>query len=212
LEEDNNKQIALTNAFEKKLNRNQKDFENFKKRNKNEIDRNVKMGAKKLILGGIDVIDNFDRAVSEGRKYDYKPEVKQIIEGVETIRKSLIKVLSDNDVEMIDPIDEAFDPNFHEAIDTKMDRFIPENTVVAVDSKGYVLGDIVLRPAKVFVSKGGEPRKKEKSKHSKKMEEEERDREEEEEEEEEDIEDVEDMEEIDDLDEDIEDIDDEDSE
>jgi molecular chaperone GrpE len=196
LEDDINKQIALANAFEKKLNRNQKDFENFKKRNKSEMDRNVKMGAKKLIIGVIDVIDNFDRALVEAKKYDYKPEVKKLIEGEESIRKSLLKVLSDNDVEMLDPIDEPFDPNFHEAIETRFDTSVPENTVVEIDSKGYMLGDIVLRPAKVYVSKGGEPRKK-KSKADRRFKEEE---------EEDDIDDVEDMDDIEDIEE-IEDID-----
>jgi molecular chaperone GrpE len=157
------------------------------------------MGAKKLILGVIDVIDNFDRAIIEAEKYDYKPEVRHIIDGVESIKKSLLKVLSDNDVEMIDPIDEAFDPNYHEAIETRMDRSVPENTVVEVDSKGYVLADIVLRPAKVFVSKGGEPRKKKVKKgkkHEKAGEEEEM----------EDVEDIEEVEEIDELVEEIDDL------
>jgi len=201
MDDDVNKQIALANAFEKKLNRNQKDFDNFKKRNQNEIDRNVRLGSKKLILGVIDVIDNFDRAVSEAQKYDYKPEVKQLIEGVESIRKALLKVLSDNEVEMIDPVDEAFNPHFHEALETRMDTSIPENTVIEVDSKGYLLGEMVLRPAKVFVSKGGEPRKK-KSKSKKK-----KDRYMEEDE----IEEVEDIDEVDDLDEEMEDFEDMDS-
>jgi molecular chaperone GrpE len=199
-EDDVNKQVALANAFEKKLNRNQKDFDNFKKRNENELDKKIRLGSKKLIMGVIDVLDNLDRAITESKRFDYKPEVKQIIEGVESIRKSLLKVLGENDVEMIDPIDEAFNPHFHEAIEMRMDRSVMENTVVDVDSKGYMLGELVLRPAKVYVSKGGDPRKKK----SKKI----KDREEEEDEE---IEEVEDIGDIDDLDEIMEEIDDLDS-
>ena len=68
---------------------------------------------------------------------------------------------------MVDPIDEAFDPRYHEAIEMRRDASVPEHTVIEVDSKGYILDDIVLRPAKVFVSKGGKTRpKKEKKKEN----------------------------------------------
>ena len=150
----------MATAYEKKLNRNQKDFDNYRKRTQSDVDRQVKLGHKKAMMGIIDIIDNFDRAIAEGRKYDYKPEVSQILDGVDSIRKSMMKLLSDNGVEMIDPINEAFNPHFHEAIEMRTDSSVPDSTVVEVASKGFIMDDIVLRPAKVYVSRGGEPRKK----------------------------------------------------
>lgn len=158
IENDINKQIALANAYEKKLNRNQKDFDNFKKRTQNEVDKKAKLGSKKIYLGIIDVLDNFDRALTESRKTRHSPELDQILSGVESIRKGLVRVLHDNGVDVINPEMEAFDPHFHEAIEIRNDNSVMENTVLEVESKGYIMGDIILRPAKVYVSKGGEPR------------------------------------------------------
>lgn len=160
IEGDMNSKIAMINALEKKLDRNQKDFENFKKRNESELERKVKMGSKKLILGIIDVLDNLDRALTEAKKNDWKSSVRQMIDGIESIRKGVLKVLHDNGIEVIDPINEVFDPNFHEAISMIEDDTVFENTVIDVDVKGYVVEGIVLRAAKVRVSKGGKPRPK----------------------------------------------------
>jgi len=158
IENDINKQIALANAYEKKLNRNQKDFDNFKKRTQKEVDKKAKLESKKIYLGIIDVLDNFDRALTESRKTRHSPELDKILSGVESIRKGLLRVLHDNGVDVIDPEMEAFDPHFHEAIEIRNDTSVMENTILEVESKGYIMGDIILRPAKVYVSKGGEPR------------------------------------------------------
>ena len=221
IENEMNQKLAVVNALEKKLDRNQKDFDNFRKRNQSDVDRQVKLGSKKIFLGIIDVIDNFDRALMEAKKNDWKSGVKPIIEGVENVKKGLIKILNENGVEIVDPLNEPFDPNYHEAIEIKEDKLVPDNTVLDVDSKGYLLDGMVLRPAKVRVSKGGKPRKKKKEEKSSKKEKDEEKKEEisssksdgevEEMEEEEDLEEVEEeleeAEEIEELDELIDEID-----
>ncbi|MGA1848361.1 MAG: nucleotide exchange factor GrpE [Thermoplasmatota archaeon] len=197
IEDEINKQIALANAYEKKLNRNQKDFDNFKKRTQNEVDRKAKLGSKKIYLGIIDVLDNFDRAISEEKKMTQTPEVEKIISGVESIQKGLLRVLHDNGVDVLDPHLEAFDPHYHEAIETRTDTSIPDNTVMEVESKGYLMGEIILRPAKVYVSKGGKPRPK-KSKRSESKEEKD--------EEDEEVEDMDEIEDIEEMDDDLEEV------
>lgn len=159
IESDINQKIAVTTALEKKLDRVQKDFENYKRRIDNEIDRKSKMGSKKLIMGLIETMDNFDRAMDEAERFDRRPEIKNMITGINSIRKGLLKVLEDNGVELLDPMNEVFDPKFHEAIEIETDKSVPENTVVKVDSKGYSLEGMLLRPAKVVVSRGGAPQK-----------------------------------------------------
>lgn len=195
LQDEVNKHIARSTAYEKKLDRNQKDFDNMRNRVQTDVERQVRMGQKKIFVGVIEIIDNLERAIGESRKYDYRPEVSQILEGVESIKKSIIKLLIDNNVEMIDPIDEAFNPHFHEAIDVIPDTSVPDNTVIKVETKGYVLNDMVLRAAKVSVSKGGEPRKKISSRKS----EEEKGKEKEEDEEISDLEEIEEVEDMEDL-------------
>ena len=150
-----NEKTALNKALEKKMNRTQKDFDNYKRRMENEIDRQSKIGTKKIIMGIIDTLDNFDRALIDAENNKKNPEVGNLIVGMESIRKGIIKAISDNGVEIIDPIEKPFNPEYHEAIEMIENKDCPENTVVNVFSKGYLLGGIVLRPAKVIVSKGG---------------------------------------------------------
>ena len=85
-----------------------------------------------------------------------------ILSGFRAIQKNLLNNLRNSDVEMVDPTGETFDPLYHEAIEMKFDKDEYENTILRVDTRGYLLDGIVLRPAKVIVSKGGSspPRKK----------------------------------------------------
>ncbi|MGA1822830.1 MAG: nucleotide exchange factor GrpE, partial [Thermoplasmatota archaeon] len=162
LMDDINQKIAMNTAYEKKIDRIQKDFDNYKRRTGNEIERETKLGKKKLFLGLIDVLDNLDRAMNEGQKYKGVTEVNHILIGVESINKSLLKTMHDNGVDVIDPLGDQFDPKFHEAIEMIDDKDEYENTVMDVDSKGYLMDDFVLRPAKVRVSRGGKTRAKKK--------------------------------------------------
>lgn len=200
METELNQKIAMVNALEKKLDRSHKDFDNFKKRNKNELDRQVKMGSKKIILGVIDVLDNLDRALAEAKKNEWKSSVKHLVSGIESIKKGLLKVLEDNHVEIVDPMGETFDPKFHEAIEMMEDKSVPENTILNVDTKGYLIDGVVLRAAKVHVSKGGPSLKVDKkSKKKKSSDKDEKDSE---------VDDIEEIEEVDELDEALQDLDD----
>jgi molecular chaperone GrpE len=58
-------------------------------------------------------------------------------------------------VKKLEPQGERFDPNLHEALFEVPDESVPAGTVVQVVESGYTIGDRVLRPAKVGVSKGG---------------------------------------------------------
>ncbi|MCU0798258.1 MAG: nucleotide exchange factor GrpE [Candidatus Thermoplasmatota archaeon] len=157
LEEDINHKAAVANALEKKQNRTQKDFENFKKRTDIEIERKAKMSQKKLLLGVIESLDNMDRALAEAEKGTMSNEARAFLTGLGSVKKSMLKTLSDQGVEPIDPLNMQFDPHLHDAVDTRMDSTVNENTVIIVDSKGYIMGEMVLRPAKVKVSIGGKP-------------------------------------------------------
>ncbi len=53
------------------------------------------------------------------------------------------------------PLGQKFDPNLHEALFELPDETVPSGTVVQVVEPGYVIGERVLRPAKVGVSRGG---------------------------------------------------------
>jgi len=78
-----------------------------------------------------------------------------LIEGVELTERSMLQALEKHGVKRISPIGERFDPNFHQAMFEIQDPETPSNTVLQVVQDGYVIGDRVLRPALVGVSRGG---------------------------------------------------------
>jgi molecular chaperone GrpE len=78
-----------------------------------------------------------------------------LIEGVEMTERAMLSALERHGVKKLAPLGERFDPNFHQAMFEIPDAKKPANTVVQVMQDGYVIGDRVLRPAMVGVSKGG---------------------------------------------------------
>jgi molecular chaperone GrpE len=67
----------------------------------------------------------------------------------------LLKALEKNRVRQFSPQGEKFDPNRHQAIFEVPDESVPAGNVVQVVQPGYMIGERVLRPALVGVSKGG---------------------------------------------------------
>lgn len=162
--EELNQKVAVAKAHEKKYERTQKDFNNYKKRIDKDIDRKTKMGAKKLVMGIIETLDNFERAINEIEKMEGIENMVSILSGFRAIQKNLVNNLRNSDVEMVDPTGEIFDPLYHEAIEMEFDKEEYENTILRVDSKGFLLDGVVLRPAKVIVSRGGPPYPKKRKK------------------------------------------------
>ena len=78
-----------------------------------------------------------------------------LAEGVEMTERSMLAALERHGVRKLEPMGEKFDPNFHQAMFEVPNAEIASNTVVQVVQAGYVIGERVLRPAMVGVSKGG---------------------------------------------------------
>src|SRR5918996_35543 len=83
------------------------------------------------------------------------PALKAFIEGVELTERSLLNTLEKNGVKKFDPSGERFDPNFQQAMYEVADPSVPAGTVVQVVQAGFMIGERILRPALVGVSKGG---------------------------------------------------------
>ena len=79
--------------------------------------------------------------------------VESLKEGKELIFKMLNKVMSDHGLEVIDPLGEAFNPEFHEAVTVLPSAEQEDNTVLEVLQKGFRLHERLLRPAMVVVSR-----------------------------------------------------------
>lgn len=106
----------------------------------------------------LQVSDNLTRAldaIPAEAKESGDAGFKALIEGVELTGRSMLAALERHGVKKLDPEGEKFDPNFHQAMFEVPNPDIASGTVVQVVQTGFVIGDRVLRPAMVGVSKGG---------------------------------------------------------
>jgi molecular chaperone GrpE len=134
------------------------EMENLRKRTKREVDDARSYGITGFARDILDIADNLQRALDavpvETRQIA-DPGLKALIEGVELTERSLLNTLEKNGVKKFDPTGEKFDPNFQQAMYEVPDPSVPSGTVVQVVQAGFMIGDRVLRPALVGVSKGG---------------------------------------------------------
>jgi molecular chaperone GrpE len=106
----------------------------------------------------LSVADNLSRAldtIGEEARAGAEGTLKSLLDGVELTRREMQNILKKHGVRELDPKGEKFDPNFHQAMYEVPDPQAPAGTVVQVVQTGYAIGDRVLRPALVGVSKGG---------------------------------------------------------
>jgi molecular chaperone GrpE len=106
----------------------------------------------------LNVADNLSRAlasVPESARSGGDEAMKSLIDGVELTARDLTTALGRHGVKKLEPQGEKFDPNFHQAIFETPDETLPSGTVTQVVQSGWTIGDRVLRPAMVGVSKGG---------------------------------------------------------
>jgi len=134
------------------------EMENLRKRTAKEVADARMYGITGFARDILDIADNLQRALdavpAEARE-NADPGLKALIEGVELTERSLLNTLEKNGVRKFDPTGGKFDPNFQQAMFEVPDPSVPSGTVVQVVQSGFMIGDRVLRPALVGVSKGG---------------------------------------------------------
>jgi len=131
------------------------DFDNYRKRIDRERDEIGAAGKRDLLLGIVDVVDNFGRAVDSSAS----PESGEgIAAGMVAIYRQLLKILAANGVERLESVGRAFDPEHQEAVGLVASEDVPEDGVVSEVRPGYVWNGKLLRPARVFVSTGPDAR------------------------------------------------------
>src|ERR1700742_1191994 len=134
------------------------EMENLRKRTSREVADARTYGITGFARDILDIADNLQRAldaVPVEAKATADPGLKALMEGVELTERSLLNTLEKNGVKKFDPSGEKFDPNFQQAMYEVPDPSVPSGTVVQVVQAGYMIGERVLRPALVGVSKGG---------------------------------------------------------
>jgi molecular chaperone GrpE len=150
--------VALAAELRDRLLRTLAEMENLRKRTEREVAGSRAYGVASFARDMLGVADNMRRAleaVSPELRASAEPGVKALIDGVELTERELIKALEKNGVRQFTPRGEKFDPNVHQAMFEVPDPTIPAGSVVEVVQPGYMIGERVLRPALVGVSKGG---------------------------------------------------------
>jgi molecular chaperone GrpE len=133
------------------------DMENLRRRTEREVADARVYAVTALARDLIGVVDDLRRALDAADESAAIVDgpAKALCEGVELIERQFIKVLEKHGIRLFDPQGAKFDPNVHQALFEVPDANIPAGSVVQVIQPGFMIGERVLRPALVGVSKGG---------------------------------------------------------
>jgi molecular chaperone GrpE len=134
----------------------QAEFENYRRRQTALAEEQSLRAGERVVERLIPAIDDLERAIDHA---EAGGDVEHLLRGVEVVHAQILGVMGREGVEVIDPLDEVFDPNLHHAVSQREDTAVPDNTVIEVFQRGYRLHGRVLRPAMVVVSSGGPERK-----------------------------------------------------
>src|SRR5271156_4603748 len=127
------------------------DNENSRKRVRQQSEESVRIQRESILRDLLPIIDNLERALAAARN---GTDAKTIVDGVEMTVRALIDFLRAQGVTPLQSVGQSFDPNRHEAVDHVASEKHPPNTVVDEFHRGYLIGERVLRPARVSVAKG----------------------------------------------------------
>lgn len=128
----------------------QAEFQNYKRRTEKEKSEIYKYANEKIVVELLAVMDNLDRALDS---ISHNAEDHQnVLNGVEMIKKSFEDLLEKEGVQVIEAVDQPFDPNLHHAVMTEEKDGCDSDVVIEEFQKGYKLGEKVVRPSMVKVS------------------------------------------------------------
>ena len=133
------------------------EMENLRKRTQRDVQDARTYAVTNFARDMLSVSDNLRRAQDAipADALESDANLKSLAEGVEMTERAMLQALERHGVTKLDPEGQKFDPNFHQAMFEVPNPELPNNTVVQVVQAGYAIGDRVLRPAMVGVSKGG---------------------------------------------------------
>ena len=141
---------AEKEALSDQLLRLQAEIQNMRRINQRERQDAAKYRSQSLANHLLDVADNLERALASPAESD---DAKAIHKGIEMVYNQFQQAFEKEGISVIDPLNQAFDPNFHQAVSMMPAGEGQEaDTVINVLQKGYMLQDRVLRPAMVIVA------------------------------------------------------------
>ena len=130
--------------------RSRAELDNFQKRTEKQLVQAQLYSTEKLSSELLIIMDSLEAAEKAATSQSLK--IDDLIKGNTLLLKTAKEVFEKLNLEEINPLNEKFDPDFHQAMATKEDD-LAENTVLEVMQKGYKLNSKLIRPALVIVSK-----------------------------------------------------------
>ena len=143
-------------VLEEKIARTLAEMENQRRRYEKEKDEAFEFGGFNFAKECLSLIDNLDRArisISSDETFKNNKDLPKILENFEIIQKDLISVFKKNNIEKIDCLNKKFDPNFHQAMLEIEDSEKEPGLIVDEMQKGFTMGERLLRPSLVSVTK-----------------------------------------------------------
>ena len=129
-----------------RMKRLQADFENFRRRTRQEKEELSNMVVQDFIKELLPMLDNFDRAMAAEAT-----DAAKFQQGVEMIYNQLTEILKNKGMELIDTKDAKFDPNFHQAVMRVENPDLEDEAIAMELQKGYMVKGKVIRPSMVQV-------------------------------------------------------------
>lgn len=137
--------------FREQLLRTAADFDNFRKRSRKEMEDAKRRGKGDALKEFLPVFDNLERAMNHAGE---QAEGAALVDGIRIVMKQFEDALERVGVERLLSVGAPFDPSLHEAIQHLASDAHPAGVIVAEVQPGYRMGEVLLRPAMVVVSKG----------------------------------------------------------
>ncbi len=138
---------------EDKMKRALAETQNVRQRTEREIAAAHRSAVRRVCEALLPVMDELELALQAVPKKPKDKTTAPLVEGVDLTRRKFLDALGQFDVQRVDPSGSPFDPRQHEAISMVDAQDVAPNTVVEVLQKGYLLGEQVLRAARVVVAK-----------------------------------------------------------
>jgi molecular chaperone GrpE len=142
--------------------RTRADFENYRKRAAREAAAAQERGVTKLAKELLPAVDNLDRALEAAQTAigsdtqdgatGQDNGTATLVSGIKLVHEDVIAALARAGIERFSPEGERFDPQLHEAVAQVPVEGADPGTVVEVYQRGYRLGEVVIRPARVVVA------------------------------------------------------------
>ena len=127
------------------------ELHNVRRRGEEERRNAMRYGISSFARDMLSVCDNLGRALEAARRES--DENSELLEGIGAIERELLDVMTRHGVKRMEPLGEKFDPNYHEAVFEAGEASGDFDEVVEVAQSGYMIGDRLLRPARVGIAR-----------------------------------------------------------